>query len=364
MSSIWGHSIRISVFGESHGAGIGVVVDGFPSGVPIDLDRLAALMERRAPGRTPWSTARKEADRPEILSGLYQGCTTGTPITALIRNTDTRSVDYAPQASCPRPGHADYTGSVRYGGFQDPRGGGHFSGRLTAPLVFAGGLCLQWLALRGIRVYAHAARIGGIDDSPLDLVRPDEAALAAVADKRMPVLSDEAGKAMATAVEQARQDTDSVGGVVEGVVLGLPAGLGDPMFLGLEARLGSLLFSIPAVKAVGFGDGFGVSDALGSTNNDRLFYDDGTVRMRTNHGGGIDGGISNGMPVVFRAAFKPTPSIASPQETVDLAKREETLLVVKGRHDPCIVPRAVPVVEACAALVIADTLKGAPHHDR
>ncbi len=359
MSSMWGHAIRISVFGESHGPGIGVVVDGFPSGVPIDLDRLAALMERRAPGRTPWSTARKEADRPEILSGLYQGHTTGTPITAMIRNTDTRSGDYASLDTCPRPGHADYTGSVRYGGFQDPRGGGHFSGRLTAPLVFAGGLCLQWLSLRDIRVYTHAARIGGIDDVPLDPVHPDEAALAAVAGKPMPVLSDSAGEAMAAAVERARMETDSVGGVVEGVVLGLPAGLGDPLFLGLEARFASLLFSIPAVKAVGFGDAFGVSDARGSTNNDRPCFDAGTVRMRTNHAGGIDGGISNGMPVVFRAAFKPTPSIGALQETIDLTKKEDTLLVVKGRHDPCIVPRAVPVVEACAALVIADTLKGA-----
>jgi chorismate synthase len=363
MSSIWRHAIRISVFGESHGQGIGVVVDGFPSGVPIDHDRLAAMMERRAPGRTPWSTTRKEPDRPEILSGLYQGHTTGTPITALIRNSDTRSGDYASLDRGPRPGHGDYTGSVRDNGFQDPRGGGHFSGRLTAPLVFAGGLCLQWLALRDIRVYAHAACIGGVDDTPLDPVQPDEAALAAVAGKPMPVLSVAAGEAMAAAVEQARRETDSVGGVVEGVVLGLPAGLGDPMFLGLEARFASLLFSIPAVKAVGFGDAFGVSDARGSINNDRLYLEDGVIRMRTNHGGGIDGGISNGMPVVFRAAFKPTPSIGSVQETVDLAKGEETLLVVKGRHDPCIVPRAVPVVEACAALVIADALKGAPHHD-
>ena len=250
MSSIWGNAIRISVFGESHGHGIGVVVDGFPAGIPLDMDRVAAFMERRSPGRTPWSTARREVDRPEVLSGIYRGNTTGAPITALIRNLDTRSEDYKSLESLPRPGHADYTGSLRYDGFNDPRGGGHFSGRLTAPLAFAGAICLQWLALEGIRVYAHAARIGGVDDVAIDPVHPNEAELATIADKKMPVISYDAGVTMAAVVEEARMALDSVGGIVEGVVLDLPAGLGDPMFLGLEARFASLFFSIPAVKGV------------------------------------------------------------------------------------------------------------------
>ncbi|MBP7401669.1 MAG: chorismate synthase [Clostridia bacterium] len=359
MSSIWGTSIRVSVFGESHGPGIGVVVDGFPAGIPLDLECAAEFMKRRAPGRTPWSTARREEDLPEILSGIYRGTTTGSPIAAMIRNTDVRPGDYAPHETLPRPGHADYAARLRYDGFNDPRGGGHFSGRLTAPLTFAGALCLQWLSREGIRVYAHAARIAGVEDAPVDPADPDETALAAVAGKRMPVLSDAAGEAMARAVEQARMDTDSVGGIVEGVVLGMPAGLGDPMFLGLEARFASLLFSIPAVKGVGFGDAFAVADARGSSNNDCPGMEEGAVRMRTNHAGGIDGGIANGMPVVFRVAFKPTPSIGRRQDTVDLERREDAEITIAGRHDPCIVPRAVPVVEACAALVVADVLKGA-----
>ncbi len=362
MSSIWGNSIRVSVFGESHGPGIGVVVDGFPAGVPLDMERVAEFMKRRAPGRTPWSTSRREEDLPEILSGVYRGCTTGSPICALIRNTDVRSGDYAPIDALPRPGHADYTGSLRYDGFNDPRGGGHFSGRLTAPLTFAGAVCLQWLSREGIRVYAHAARIGGVDDLPVDRTDPDESALAAVAAKRMPVISDACGEAMARVVEAARMSLDSVGGIVECIALDLPAGLGDPMFLGLEGRFASLLFSIPAVKGVEFGDGFGVAEAHGSTNNDRPSMGGGTVRMRTNHAGGIDGGIANGMPVVVRVAFKPTPSIAQKQETVDLSSREDAEVSISGRHDPCIVPRAVPVVEACVALAIADALKGAPKH--
>lgn len=362
MSSIWGNAIRVSIFGESHGPGIGVVVDGFPSGIPLDLDRAAAFMRRRSPGRTPWSTARKEEDLPEILSGLYRGHTTGAPIAAMIRNTDTRPGDYAAMEILPRPGHADYTGALRFDGFNDPRGGGHFSGRLTAPLAFAGAVCLQWLEREGIRVFAHAARIGCVDDTPIDPVRPDESALAAIAGKRMPVLSDIAGEAMAAAVENARMSLDSVGGVVEGLVLDVPAGLGDPLFLGMEARFASLLFSIPAVKGVEFGDGFAVADAFGSTNNDRPSMMESRIRMRSNHAGGIDGGIANGMPILFRVAFKPTPSIAQRQETVDLTHLTDAEIAVAGRHDPCIVPRAVPVVEACAALVMADTLKGAPRH--
>ncbi len=359
MSSIWGHSLRVSLFGESHGPGIGVVVDGFPAGVPLDMARLGALLARRAPGRNPWSTRRKEADLPEFLSGTYRGFSTGAPLTALIRNQDTRSADYTAFATTPRPGHADYTAAIRYRGFQDPRGGGHFSGRLTAPLTLAGGLCLQWLSRLGIRIHARARRIGGVDDLAIDPVRPDEAAWAAIADKEMPVLSEAAGRAMAAAVEQARMAADSVGGIVECVVWGLPAGLGDPMFRGLEARFAELLFSIPAVKGVEFGDGFAVADATGSTNNDRPRIEEGAVRMRSNHGGGSDGGISNGMPLILRVAFKPTSSIGIPQETVDLARMEDAVLTIKGRHDPCIVPRAVPVVEACVALVIADLWKEA-----
>jgi chorismate synthase len=313
-------------------------------------------MQRRAPGRTAWSTPRQEKDEPEILSGLFEGRTTGTPLTAVIRNTDTRSGDYAELRRKPRPGHADLTGLVRYDGFNDPRGSGHFSGRLTAPLTFAGAVCRQILASRQIQIVSHIYEIAGIRDLPIDTVQPDLAVLATLADKPLPVLSDTVFEAMQAAVLEAKTSLDSVGGIVETLIVGLPAGLGDPIFDGIESRLGAILFAIPAVKGVEFGDGFAVTRRKGSTNNDVPVFTPAGIRHQTNHGGGVDGGISNGMPVVFRVGFKPTASIGREQQTINLETGLADKLVVRGRHDPCIVTRAVPVVEAAAAVVALDLL--------
>jgi chorismate synthase len=360
MSSMWGQNLKISLWGESHGPAIGVVIDGLPSGHELDLAAIDRFMQRRAPGRTAWSTPRQETDAVEILSGVYQGRTTGTPLLALIRNTDTRSGDYSELASKPRPGHADLTGRLRYGGFADPRGGGHFSGRLTAPLTFAGALCSQILAGRGVWLAAHALQIAGIADDPFDPVSPDPHQLAGLAAKPMPVLNDAAGASMAEAVGRAHAAADSVGGIVEAIIAGLPAGLGDPIFDGLEARLGSLLLSIPAAKGVDFGAGFAAARMTGSSHNDEpVFTGHGQISRRTNHSGGIEGGISTGLPIVCRVVFKPTASIGREQQTVNLSTGEEDQLTIKGRHDPCIVPRAVPVVEAALAVFALDLLLGA-----
>lgn len=356
MSSMWGNQLKISLFGESHGPAIGVVLDGLPSGYALDLDEIRAFMKRRAPGRTAWSTPRVEADEPEILSGLFEGRTTGTPLTALIRNTDTRSGDYSELKAKPRPGHADLTGMVRYNGFNDPRGSGHFSGRLTAPLTFAGAVCRQILKARKIVVVSHIQEIASIRDLPFDLVNPDLKTYAALADKPLAVLSDTVSEAMQAAVLEAKNNLDSVGGIIEAMIVGLPAGIGDPIFDGIESRLGSILFAIPAVKGVEFGDGFAVTRRRGSANNDAPVFTAQGIRFQTNHGGGVDGGISNGMPVTFRVGIKPTASIGREQQTINLQTMQADTLVVRGRHDPCIVTRAVPVVEAAAAVATLDLL--------
>lgn len=365
MGSVWGEKLNISIFGESHGPGIGVVIDGLPSGCPIDLEAIDTFMERRAPGRTPWSTKRVESDKPEVLSGLFRGQTTGTPLAAIIRNRDTRSQDYSGLNIRPRPGHADLTGAMRYNGANDPRGGGHFSGRLTAPLTFAGALASQILKQHGTTVAARILAIAGIHDCSIDTVAPDFDALAGIRHKTFPVLSDDKAQQMIDAVEAARVDLDSVGGIVEAIAWGFPAGIGDPMFGGIEPRLASLLFGIPAVKAVEFGDGFEVCGRRGSTNNDSPVFitENGKqkLRMKTNHSGGIDGGITTGMPIVLRVGIKPTSSISKEQDTVDLNERDNVRLVVKGRHDPCIVPRAVPVVEGALALGLLDRLLSEGH---
>jgi len=352
MSSIYPGRLTVSLFGQSHGPAIGVTVDGLPAGQPIDLDALQTFLDRRAPGQNHWSTPRKEADAPEFLSGLADGRTCGAPLTAVIRNTNTRSGDYANLRDVPRPGHADYTAQVKYGGAQDAAGGGHFSGRLTAPLCIAGGICKQLLARQGITVGAHIAAIGGVEDTPFDPVEPGD--VTAPGEKLFPVCDDAAGARMRAVIDQARADLDSVGGVIECAVTGLPAGLGDPMVDGMENRVARLVFAIPAVKGVEFGAGFAVGALRGSQNNDPFVIRDGQVRTRTNHAGGILGGITNGMPLVFRAAVKPTPSIAQSQDSVSLSRMEEVKLEIKGRHDPCIVPRAVPVVEAAAAIAVYD----------
>lgn len=356
MASYLGEHIHVSVFGQSHSPAIGVVVDGLPAGERVDMEELGRFLKRRAPGQNATSTPRKEADLPQFLSGLVDDVTCGAPLAALIENTNTRSQDYAQLRDKPRPGHADFTAQVKYGGFQDVAGGGHFSGRLTAPLCIAGGICLQILKRRGIEVAAHIASIAAEADRPFDPMGESVETLDALKRAPFPVLDEKAGERMRKAILQAKEEGDSVGGIVECLVAGAPAGLGEPMFGGMENRLAAALFGIPAVKGVEFGAGFGVATMRGSENNDPFTVKDGKLVTETNHAGGILGGITNGMPLVFRLAVKPTPSIAKQQQTVSLSKKQVEELVVTGRHDPCIVPRAVPVVEAVTALVLTDLL--------
>lgn len=359
MVSSWGQHLRITIFGESHGPQIGVVLDGLPPGEELDLESIQAFLRRRAPGRTPWSTARREEDSFSIVSGFYQGCTTGTPLCALLANKDVRSESYTQFQQLPRPSHADYTGWIRYAGANDPRGGGHFSGRLTAPLCLAGAIALQILSRRGVTVAARLAQIGPVQDVPLDLARPDPPLLHALTKKDFPVVDDTKGREMQAAIEAARADGDSVGGVIQALVLGLPPGLGDPIFGGVESRAASLLYGIPAVKGVSFGAGFQVCARRGSENNDAFCLEEGRVRTRTNNDGGLNGGITNGMPVVVNVAVKPTPSIGLPQQSVDVQAGREDTLSITGRHDPCLVPRALPAVEAALGLVFLDLFVGA-----
>ena len=358
MSSTWGNNIRLSVFGGSHTGAIGVVLDNLPPNEKIDLDAVRVQMARRAPGRDKTATTRLEADEPKILSGYLDGVTTGAPLAAVIENTNTRSKDYSDLKVHPRPGHADYTAAVRYQGANDIRGGGHFSGRLTACLVFAGAVCRQILAQRGIVICAHACRIGGVSDAPFDPVAVSAAELNALNTRFFAVRDAKAEEAMRAEIERARLAADSVGGVIECAAVGVPAGVGSPMFGGVENVFASILYGIPAVKGVEFGAGFGVADMRGSENNDPFYYDEtGAVRTRTNHAGGILGGITTGMPLLFRIAVKPTPSIGQAQQTVDLAEKKDAALTIRGRHDPCIVPRAIPVAEACAAIALLDLLR-------
>ena len=350
MSSSYGENLHLTIFGQSHSPAIGMTLEGIPAGEQIDFEALQRFLERRAPGRNAYSTARKEADAPEFLSGLRGDRTCGVPLTAIIRNGDTRSKDYAPFSAVPRPGHADYTANVKYFGFQDYAGGGHFSGRLTAPLCIAGGICLQILHRRGIDVISRIRAIGDVEDpSPLT---------ASTAEKAFPTVNEAAGEAMQAAIARARAQGDSLGGVIECAVLGLPVGLGDPMFGGMENRIAGIVFGIPAVKGLEFGSGFAAAKLRGSQNNDSYTVTDGRIETRSNHCGGILGGITNGMPLVFRAAIKPTPSIAMEQDSVNLETLTEEKLRVGGRHDPCIVPRAVPVIEAAAAIAVYDALLG------
>ena len=354
--SSWGNAVKISIFGESHGKGIGVVIDGLPAGEKLDMEKIYLQMARRAPGKDKTATPRLEKDIPEILSGVLNDTTTGAPLCALIQNTNTRSQDYGNLLSSPRPGHADYTGSIRYGGFNDISGGGHFSGRLTAPIVFAGAVCRQILERKGIRIAAHIASIGDISDKRFDPVNIPAELTDRLSTTVFGLIDQSREKDMRSLVEDCRMNRDSIGGTVECAVVGMPAGAGSPMFDGIENVIASIVFGIPAVKGIEFGAGFEASEMRGSQCNDEFFYDGDTVKTRTNNHGGILGGISSGMPIIFRTAFKPTPSISSEQNTVDLQKHENTKLIINGRHDPCIVTRAVPVVEAAAAIALVNIL--------
>lgn len=351
MSNTIGTRLKLTVFGESHGPAVGMTLEGFPAGFEPDLAELQAFLNRRAPSASVFSTSRREADAPEFLSGLHDGRTCGDALTAIIRNTNARRADYA--NFLPRPSHADYPAFVKYGGAMDLSGGGCYSGRLTAPICIAGGLCKQYLRRQGVEVFAHIFNIGAQRDEPYDPLAPQTPAL----ERGLTLVDPARAEAMLDEIEAVRAACDSVGGSVECAVTGLPTGLGEPMFDGVENRLAQLLFGIPAVKGVEFGSGFGCAQMRGSAHNDPYYYDEnGAVRTRTNHAGGICGGMTTGMPVCFRVAIKPTPSIALPQETVDPVAHCGAELEIHGRHDPCIVPRAVAVVEAAAALAVTGLL--------
>ena len=359
MSSMWGKQIKLSLFGESHGTAIGATLDGLPAGLELDLEDIAFELARRAPGKSHLSTTRSEADLPEILSGFFQGKTTGTPLCAIIRNTDQHSQDYGKLKDLMRPGHADYTGHIRYNGFNDFRGGGHFSGRITAPLVFAGAVCKQILKPMGIDISAHILSIKDCSDVSFFDIETDAADFEQLRHCELPLLNPECEEAMRQAILCAKSQQDSVGGIIECMIRGVPAGVGSPFFDSVESTLAHLLFSVPAVKGVEFGLGFAMSRIKGSECNDSFYYtDEGAVKTKTNRNGGILGGITNGMPVIFRAAIKPTPSIAKQQDTIDIKERTNSKLEITGRHDPCIVQRAVPVIEAVAAIATLDLLGG------
>lgn len=356
MSSTWGQQLTLSIFGQSHGAAIGVTLDGFPAGMEIDMDRLLGEMARRAPGQSPLTTPRKEADAPEFLSGVLDGKTTGQPICILIRNENHRSADYGEGVDLLRPGHADYTGHVRCFGHEDWRGGGSFSGRLTAPIVAAGALCSQWLEAQGVKIACHIQQLGDVKDASF-MVADSSGDYDYLKQMHLPVLNAGLDEELEATILAARAEGDSVGGVIECMVTGLPAGLGAPFFDSVESEISHLLFSVPGVKGVEFGEGFGFASMRGSQANDAFRMADGKVVTDTNHVGGVNGGVTNGMPVIFRCAIRPTPSIAKKQQTVSLKTGENAEIEIHGRHDPCILPRAVPVVEAMTAIAILDLWK-------
>ncbi len=352
MASSFGENIKLSIFGTSHGPSIGMTLEGIPAGLPVDFDKLQAFLNRRAPGQNPWSTSRKEADVPVFESGISGGFTTGETITATIANTNVRKSDYDELKYIPRPGHADFAAWMKYGLDFDMSGGGPFSGRMTAPMCIAGGLCKQWLENKGIRIYAHIESLGTVNDEYLDPVHPQVEKIY----KDFPVINPDSKAQMLSVLSYAKETMDSVGGVIACAILGLPAGVGEPMFGGVEGRIATAVYGIPAVKGVEFGDTQAMATLYGSWVNDAYTVENGAIRTATNNCGGILGGITNGMPVIFRAVVKPTPSIGKPQKSVNMKTMEEVTIQIKGRHDPCIVPRAVPVVEAAAAIAIYDLM--------
>lgn len=356
MSGIWGENIKLSIFGESHGEGIGIVINGLPPGLEIDFELVKKELKRRSPGRNTISSQRKEKDSFKIISGYFNNVTTGTPLCAIIPNVDKRTGDYDKVRDYLRPGHADYTGHVKYKGYNDYRGGGHFSGRLTAPLVFAGAIAKQILKDKNIVIGSHIFSIGHIEDSQYDLANVDANILNKTREKAFPTIDSSKGKEMIEFIEKQKLEGNSIGGIIEAAIINLPAGIGDPFFNSVESKLSQLLFSIPGVKGIEFGKGFEITKISGLQSNDQFYIENGEIKTFTNNNGGILGGITNGMPLVFRVAFKPTPSIRLKQKTVDIKNMENTEIELGGRHDPCIVPRAVPVVEAVSALAILDLI--------
>ena len=349
-------NLHLEIYGGSHDEKIGVRLIGLPAGEKIDTDELHAFLARRAPGSTKYGTRRKEADAPHFLSGMENGILTGETLEAVIYNTNMRSGDYPAIPDVPRPSHADFAAIMKYGDAVDLRGGGHFSGRLTAPLCIAGGIARQILARQGIRIGAHIASVGDVQDRTFDPIAVSDADFEAVLSHDFPVLDPDIGEKMKALIDEVRMDCDSVGGVIECAVIGLKPGLGEHMFWGMENRISHLLFGVPAVKGVEFGEGFAIAKMRGSEANDPFATDGKRIFTATNHSGGIQGGMTNGMPLTFRCAIKPTPSIGREQHSVSLSRMENTKLTIGGRHDPCIAPRAVPVIEAVAALAILDAL--------
>ncbi|MCD7839239.1 MAG: chorismate synthase [Erysipelotrichaceae bacterium] len=355
MSANWGTNIELSLFGESHGKAIGIVIGNLPAGIKLDMDEINKNMKRRAPGQNKMSTPRKEKDEVEIMSGVLDGITTGAPLCALIYNSDQHSKDYSLLKECMRPGHSDYPAYIKYQGFNDVRGGGHFSGRLTAPIVFAGSVAKQILKQKGIVIGAHIQSIKDIEDQrfKVDISEDD---INQLLQKPYPTIDDSIFDKMQDVIEEARVNQDSVGGKIECAILNVPAGVGNPFFDSIEAHLSPLLFSIPAVKSVSFGLGEDITKLYGHEANDSYYYENDKVKTTTNNNGGITGGISNGMPIIFSVGIKPTPSISQTQQTINVKTKENTTLQITGRHDPCIVPRAIVVVESMAALGILDMM--------
>ncbi len=352
-----GDKFKVTVFGQSHSAEIGATIEGLPAGFCPDMEKVYAFMERRAPGRDRFSTKRKETDIPEIVSGLANGKACGSPLTAVIKNSDQKSSDYENLKFVPRPGHADYTAYVKYDGNNDIRGGGQFSGRMTAPLCFAGALALQILEEKGIHIGAHIESIHNVKDDRFTPTDTTKDLLDSVKTKEFPVINDFVRVKMEAEIDRAREKGDSVGGVIECAIVGMPVGVGGPLFGGIEGEISRNIFAVPAVKGIEFGAGFSACGMYGSENNDEFYFDGDIVKTKTNNAGGILGGISNGMPIVFRVAIKPTPSISKEQNSVNLKTKENEKLVINGRHDPCIVKRAVPVIEAVAAITILNMLE-------
>lgn len=357
MSGTWGNKIELSIFGESHGKAIGIVINGIKPGFEIDMDKIEKEMERRAPGRNKMSTQRKEGDKPKILSGIFEGKTTGAPISMIIENSDTRSKDYSKLKDLMRPGHADYAGNRRYGGFNDYRGGGHFSGRITAPLVFAGALAKQLLEEKGIKIGAHISSVGKVKDDSFNRINISESLLENLLKKELPFIKDEKIEEVKEEIEKVRLKGNSIGGTIECAIIGVKAGIGSPFFDSLESKIASLAFSVPAVKGIEFGLGFEISEMTGAEANDEYYVENGEIKAYSNNNGGITGGISNGMPITYKVAIKPTPSISIEQRTVNISTMENEKLVIKGRHDPCIVQRAVVVIEAIAAIAILEAIE-------